>query len=212
MSDIPLEKKVRDIKFDAMRNAIYHGWRRSFLDRWNRFFSLIVIFSGTAAAADLGDRIGLEDSGQYLAFVAAGAGTLQLVFDFGVLARDHDFLQRQYYELIAQIAEEQNPNEATIAKWERDLFRLYADEPTHMRALDALAYNATVESLGIPGSRTVRVKWYESLLSQYYAFHSAVFPYATSGIAASLNTAPSAAASAAAPAAGQNEPPRSSAS
>jgi hypothetical protein len=178
--DAAESKRLRDLKFNATRNAMYHSWRKAFLDFWNRIFSLIVIVAGTAAAADLGGRIGFADSIQYLAFLAALAGTLQLVFDFGGMAREHDFLRRQYYELLAQMAEEQNPPESVIAKWERDLFRLYADEPAPMRALDALAFNATVEAFGIAGSKRVKVAWYQVLLSQFVAFNRAEFPYAIS--------------------------------
>jgi hypothetical protein len=179
MNDSPEAKKIRDLRFEATRNAMYHAWRKAFLDRWNRFFSLVVVLAGTAAAADLGGKFHFTDSVQYLAFLAAVAGTFQLVFDFGVLAREHDFLQRQYYDLVAQISEETNPSEATVAKWERDLLRLYADEPAPMRALDALAYNATIEAFGVPGSKRVKVTRWQEFLSQFVPFNRAEFPYAT---------------------------------
>jgi hypothetical protein len=164
------------IKFEAMRNAMYHAWRKTYLDRWNRLFSFLVIIAGAAAAADMGKRIGL--STELLAFIAALAGSMQLVFDFGGMAREHDFLQRQYYDLIAQMAEEQNQTEVMIAKLQRDLYRIYANEPAPLRALDAIAYNATAEALGF-SNRRIRIRWYHTIFSQCVPFNQSEFPYAT---------------------------------
>lgn len=103
--------------------------------------------------------------------------TLQLVFDFGGRAAQHDYLQRRYYELLADVLE--NPK-TKVEVWEAKLTRLYADEPAPMRALDAIARNAAVDALGYPEKDRVRVEWYQSLLSQIWPFNETEFPYASS--------------------------------
>jgi hypothetical protein len=156
---------------------MYHSWRKNFLDRLNRILSFTVIVTGATAFSDLANQIGFAHGSQALAGVAALAGALQLVFDFGVQAREHDFLQRRFYELVAEITECTDPDEASVAEWEGELFRLYAEEPTMMRALDAMAYNAISESVGASDKR-VKVKWYQTILSQIWPFNQADFPYA----------------------------------
>jgi hypothetical protein len=169
-----LQKKIADLKFEALRNAIYHTARRGVMDTLNRIFSFLVIVSGAAAVGDLGQKFGVTP--QWLAFVAAMAGTTQLVADFGVVARNHEFLQRQFYELIAEIAAVAEPNASQVAAWEAKLNRIYGEEPPPMRALDAIAYNAACESLGRQDSR-VRVTWWQSALRHVLMFTAASFPY-----------------------------------
>jgi hypothetical protein len=178
-------RKLSDIKFDALRNAIYHSARRSFLDTLNRCLSFIVVAAGTTAVGDLGAKIGFG-SVQFYAAVAALAGALQLVFDFGVRARTHEFLQRRYYELSALVSEVAEPSEKVIAHWDSELQRLYSEEPTPMRALDAIAYNVACESLGYSHDKRVEVRWYHSLLRQLYPFHQSEFPWVGKGKAAKL--------------------------
>ena len=169
--------RVAAIRFDALRNAMYHSARKGFLDGLNRVLSFVIVAAGTTAVGDLGTKFGLG-SAQIYAAVAALAGALQLVFDFGIKARTHEFLQRQYYELLARISETRNPNENEVAKWEADLQRLYSEEPPPMRALDAIAYNAARESLDPSKGKRIQVKWYHSLLSQFYPFNQSEFPWA----------------------------------
>src|SRR5215203_3370112 len=147
------ERSKDDLRFDAMRNAIYHTARRQYLDSLNRWLNFVIIVAGTAAAGDLGKQFGVEAA--YLAGLTALAGTLQLVFDFSGRARTHEFLQRRYYELIAAISEPRG--EEQIPRWEAELNRLYSEEPPPMRALDAIAYNAACDSLGFGHGKRVKV-------------------------------------------------------
>ena len=169
-----LLKKANGIKFEALRNAIYHTARRGFLDRMNKSCSFLVILFGAAAVGDLGKQYAI--GANWLAFIAAAAGTVQLVADFGVSARNHEFLQRQYYQLIAEIAAAINPTELQIASWEAKLNRIYGEEPPPMRALDAIAYNAACELFGKQADR-VKVNWWQSVLRHLFMFSSAEFPY-----------------------------------
>jgi hypothetical protein len=168
-----VEKEISDLRFDAMRNAIYHTARRYFLDRVNRGLTFIVILAGAGVIGQLGSKLGITD--QWLAVIATVAATIQLVFDFGVKARDHEFLQRRFYELIADVAQNPAPNEADVARWRADLQRLYAEEPPPLRALDAIAYNAACDSIGKSHCR-VRVTLWQSLMRHLYPFNGTFFP------------------------------------
>jgi hypothetical protein len=165
--------KLEQLKFDSLRNAIYHASRKSFLDWLNKFLSLIIILAGASAVGDLGAHFHVD--AKWLAFIAAAGGAFQLVFDFGVRAREHEFLQRRYYELIATMSEKTEPTVDDLATWEADLNRLYSEEPPPMRALDAIAYNAAVESLG--KDKRIEVRWYHTLFAQIWQFNQSEFPY-----------------------------------
>lgn len=171
-----MTRTVDDIRFDALRNGIYHSSRGGFLNFLNRSLSFVVVVTGAAAVADL-SRMEWGVSPAVFAFVATVAGALQLVFDFGSRARTHEFLQRRFYELSAELAEASSPDDADIRRWDATLKRLYAEEPPPMRALDAISYNAAIESLGWGGEKRLRVKWWQSLFRQIFAFNQAAFDY-----------------------------------
>jgi len=165
---------VNQIKFEALRNAIYNAARKRFLNRLNRLFSFIIVIAGASAMSDLGKIWGIDNATVYAVAVATLAATAQLVFDFGGLGNVHDNLQRRYYELLAEVID--NPSEDDASNWESQLTRIYADEPAPMRALDAIARNAAVEALGIKKQR-VRVTPWQTLWSQICPFNDAEFPY-----------------------------------
>jgi hypothetical protein len=175
-----IDDKIYELHFDALRNAIYHTARKGFLDRLNRSLSFIVVLAGTTAVGDFAARLGASGvfgDIKFYAAVAALAGTAQLVFDFGGAAQKHEFLQREYYDLIAKISETNKPTEADVARWDAELHRTYAEETPPMRALDSIAYNAAKESLNpFKGSR-IRVRWYHVLFAQLWQFNDSEFPW-----------------------------------
>jgi len=167
-----MEGKISDLRFEALRNAIYHTARRLFLDRCNKVLTLVIILAGASAIGQLGIKFGIAD--RWFGFVAAIAGMLQLVFDFGVKARDHEFLQRRFYDLLAKAAEKPSPTDNDVAQWDAELQRLYGEEPPPLRALDAIAYNAACDSLGKHHAR-IRIEWWQSLFRHIHPFHQTSF-------------------------------------
>lgn len=157
------------IKVQALRNALYHSARRNFLEFLNRAFSFVIILSGTAAVADSTQNL------KVAAIVATVAGTLQLVFDFGGRAKEHAFLQRRFYEVIAEIEKCPEPPPEQICTWQADLVRIYADEPPTLRALDSVAYNDAAEALDTDWR--VRVNWWQSLWRHFYPFNGTSFAW-----------------------------------
>jgi hypothetical protein len=164
---------IVSLRFDALRNAIYHSSRRHFFDFWNRSLSFLVVAGGALAFADLGRRFHISQ--EMFAAVATTAGLLQLVFDFGSKARTHEFLQRRLYEMIAEMSETKEPTAEQLARWEATLNRVYAEEPPPMRALDAVAYNAAVDSLGRGAEHRIPIRWWQSLFRQFWPFNETAF-------------------------------------
>jgi hypothetical protein len=169
---------IDQLQFEALRNAIYNASRKQWLNKVNRLLSFLIVASGATAIADLGSRVfGYENGTVIAAALATLAATLQLVFDFGGRAAQHDYLQRRYYELLSTIVKEGANAEASPL--EAKLISIYADEPAPLRALDAIARNAAVEALGCDQSQRVRVTFWQTLWSQICPFNDAEFPYVT---------------------------------
>lgn len=121
---------------------MYHTQRGAFLDGLNRLISFLVILLGASVVSKVANGTWLELGVVFFA-------TIQLVFDFGTRAMEHQFLQRRYYEILAQMdmdAESAADPEAA-KKWSAKLLTIAADEPMPMRALDAIAYNQALDAM-----------------------------------------------------------------
>ncbi|SDF02119.1 hypothetical protein SAMN05216337_104278 [Bradyrhizobium brasilense] len=130
-----------EAKFDALRNAIYHSARKNFYDSFNRLLNFLVIVLGAGVAGKISELIEIREL--WLEFAVLIVATAQLTFDFGYKARTHEFLQRKYHEMLADL---ELDSSAELQKWKSKLQTIAADEPMPMRALDALAYNAAVDA------------------------------------------------------------------
>lgn len=136
-----------NIRFNALRNALYHTARRRHFEMLARWLNLAVILLGAAAIADPLKLIGV--SAMWIGVAVALVGALQLVFDFGRQARDHQALQRDYYRLLAEIEATTGPDAADLARWRGEMIRITADEPPVLRAIDAKAYNDAIDATGV---------------------------------------------------------------
>jgi hypothetical protein len=162
---------TEEIKFNSLRNAIYHSSRRRFFELLSRFLSFLVVVSGTAAVAQLHPL-----DPRLMAALAAIIGAAQLVFDFNGRARLHEKLQVKYYDLIAVIDGTIKPDDVDLTKWRASLWQIYADEPPPMRALDAIAYNAAYDDLGFKAEAHLKLQPWHWAFSQIYSFPHAKFP------------------------------------
>ena len=164
-----------DVRFDALRNAIYHTERRFFFDLINRLINFMVIALGASVAGKAAGQLNFPELWLELSVVIVA--TAQLVFDFGSRARTHEFLQKRYYELLAEM--ETGDSEAKRKQWGEKLMTIAADEPMAMRALDALAYNKAVDATISDPQRVaecrLRVPWWHRRLRHFIAFQGAKY-------------------------------------
>lgn len=147
------------IRFNVLRNAHYHTARRLRFSRLNRWSNLIVILLGAAAMGDVLGVLGIPQifAGAGVAF----AGAIQLVFDFAGSAREHQQLQRDYYNLLADIEAVAAPDVDQCTAWYSRMVRIAAEEPPVMRAVDAKAYNDTVGSMEWPDDQRLIIPWWQ---------------------------------------------------
>jgi hypothetical protein len=130
-------------RFNALRNSIYHTARKEFYDRLNRILNFLVIILGAGVAGKAFHLFHIDEL--WLEMGVLVCASLQLTFDFGYKARTHELLQRKYGETLAEI--ELDTAGEDVAKWNAKLQTIASDEPMPMRALDALAYNAAIDSI-----------------------------------------------------------------
>lgn len=156
------------LRFNVLRNAIYHTSRRRKLELINRFFNFFVILLGTAAMTDILSlwHVPIQWTGAGVAIV----GALQLVFDFGRAARDHQALQRDYYFLLAEI-EKGAATPENIANWSSQMIRIAGDEPPTLRAADAKAYNEALDALGTyDNDQRLSIPIHHRLFADFFPF------------------------------------------
>ena len=170
-----MEDDHGNISFNALRNALYHTGRRMTFERWNRWANALVILLGAGAMADVLSGLGVATV--WLSLCVTVTGTMQLVFDFGGRARDHQALQRDYYNLLAEIEETPAPDAAALAAWRARMTRIAGDEPPTLRALDAKAYNDAFDALefGNEGDRLVIPRWHR-FAGQFLTFEGYRYP------------------------------------
>lgn len=158
-----------NIRFNVLRNALYHTARRRSLERLNRVFNFAVVVLGAAAVGDSLARFGIE--GHWLALAIAVIGALQLVLDFGRQARDHQALQRDYYALLADIEAAPEADTLQCASWYSRMIRITADEPPTLRAIDAKAYNDAIDATELFGrDQRLHVPFHHRLLGGFIGF------------------------------------------
>lgn len=154
-----------EIEFDVLRNAQLHTMRQRWFDSLHRWLMFLIVISGTAGiAAPAANLMGP------VAFSAATAllATLDLVLDLRTKGRLHDDLRRRYYLLLAEIKAVPNSDAVQAAAWEAQIFRLTAEEPDLYRAVDCMAYNATMRTLGRDPRNMLVIPWWRRLFAHLH--------------------------------------------
>lgn len=158
-----------NIRFNVLRNALYHTARRLTYERWSRWLNFVVVILGAAAMGSLMEQFGF--SSIWAGAGIAMAGSLQLVFDFSGAARDHQALQRDYYGLLADIEAAVDPDERQLAEFFSRMIRLAGDERPIMKAVDAKAYNDAIDATGIyPQEERLVIPFFHWLTANWLSY------------------------------------------
>lgn len=158
-----------NIRFNVLRNALYHTARRRHFEQLSRWLNFAVVVLGTATAASFASIAAA--GGAVLGGASAVIGALQLTFDHAGRAREHQILQREYYRLLARIEALAEPTAENIAEWRSEMLLITADEPPTMRAIDAKAYNDAIGATEIyPNSERLHIPAKVSFLGRWFSF------------------------------------------
>ena len=161
------------IRFNALRNALYHTARQRRLARLDRLFTFIVLILGTVAVATVLPELGLNAS--LIGVAVAAVSAMQLVFAPGNTAAVHRTLQREYYQILAEIEETLEPSANDIARWRSRLSRISADEPPTFRGIDARAYNDALDAMELSRDQRLVIPFKVRLLGAILAFEGHQF-------------------------------------
>lgn len=158
-----------NVRFNVLRNALYHSARRRYFELFSRWFNFGVVLLGTGAVASFAAAAPALTG--LLGFCSATLGALQLTFDPAGRANEHRTLQRDYYRLLAQIDTVIGPTAEDAARWRSEMILLTADEPPTMRAVDAKAYNDAIGATEVyPKSERLYIPLRLSVLGRWFTF------------------------------------------
>ena len=150
-----MQKNPDIVRFNILRNALYHSARRRSLERVNRGFNFLIVVLGTAAFGDLTKVFNVN--AEWIGAAVAIVGALQLVFDFGRQARDHQILQKSYYDLLADAELKVEATEVDAAAWHSEMLRITADEPPVLKVIDARAYNDAIDAMDFDRKERLKI-------------------------------------------------------
>lgn len=163
------------LRFGALRNAFYHSARLRFFEWQHRALMFLIVLTGTAGVGSLlGGGIGASALGAITALLA----TTDLVLDLRGKAQTHDALKRRYYMLLARLDEEPDASRAKLTRWNARIIKITAEEPVTFRAVDAVAHNEAIDTLGLNEGKKQRLTKWQYLMRHWSTFPGATFPYA----------------------------------
>lgn len=116
---------IDEIRREFLRNALYHSDRLRFFSGWNRAMTFLVLMLGASVVGDAAERFALDPLWPGLMIMAIGG--LQLVYDLGGRARDHQILRAAYCRVLSEIEADPEADEATRNGWASQLALLAAD-------------------------------------------------------------------------------------
>ncbi|WP_153769262.1 hypothetical protein [Labrenzia sp. CE80] len=170
------EGLLQRLRFSSQRNAVYHAARRSFYDFQERLINFTVVVMGSAAFASFTDVISFAS--KYAAVfpaVTVAAGLYSLVFSLSQKAGTHAAFQKEYFMIVAEIAELDNTAE-NRKRIDARLHQLYAQEPPTFHALNCIAYNNVLMSMGGTPHEQYALNWFQRAFSNFFRFEAVLFP------------------------------------
>ena len=152
-----------------LMNSYYHADRQAFFGSLDRLCKFAVFMLSASIASKACELMRINAALIDIALVTTAS--LHMVGEFGGKAKDHEFLCRRYFDLLA---------ETDGDKVEATLVQLSAEEAPTLRAVLAVAYNRALDSVAMDaggaafGRRNVATwRW---ALRHFFSFSGADFP------------------------------------
>jgi hypothetical protein len=181
-SDLAL--RLDQLRFGIEKSLRYHQRRRAHYEGIHRYLMVGVLFSGSAAFADM-----LEQP-QLFGLLGAAFGALDLVFSFSMRARDHELLHRRFTDIARQVETTATPTEDDLRRWTSARREIEADEPPVFWALEASCDNEVTIAWGRERHGLVRLTGWQKLFMHWWTFEKAEMPRAKPEHAAQAPASP----------------------
>jgi len=130
------------LRFSIEKSLRYHQRRRAFFESVHRSLMFAVILLGSAGAS------AIFGASAWLAFAAALAGAIDLVWSPGSRARDHIVLHQKFSALMMEITRAAAPDAAAVADLRARRIEIEMGEPPIYWALEKDCHNEVCYAFG----------------------------------------------------------------
>lgn len=139
-----LERAAKNLKFELLRNAFYHGDELKFflaLERWTKLISAML---GIAVAG-----YGIAKNSFWGIFFGLGITFMQiggLVFGWSGRTVLHEGKRQKYFYLLSEL-ERQPPTEELILHIQGEMTKIWAEEPAQKWGVEVMARNSAMMAM-----------------------------------------------------------------
>jgi len=166
--------------FSVRRSVRYHHRRTLFFDRFNKTSTFLSALSGTATLISVLAKAGPAWTLTFAAAVAVFS-VIDLVVGTARLARVHNGLSKEFFELEKEIINSENSNAETVSELKTKRLDIEMQESPSLKVLDSICHNELLRAMGYDKSELLKIKWYQRLFSQFldireYKIHSKAAP------------------------------------
>lgn len=170
-------KEAKRLLHECDRNVRYHTARRDFLDQWNKILIALTILSGSAAIASIKEVFWKDTDNIYsilVMLIPVLAGTMSLVFNLGVQARNHEILMQRFLQIQKRI-DVFDSNTSKIQEWRELILDAYHNEPPVYNALNADCYNEASKALEVKPAKLMHLTALQRLLRNWVRYSGTTF-------------------------------------
>ena len=162
--------QIDGVLFDAETSALYHKAREGFFDAMHRLVMAGILLSSSYAVVVI-SAANVPKTEAFLAAIPAILGSLDIVFAFGMRAREHAVLGRRFMELSCDTATDRYDARDLMGRF----YALCGEEPPTYQVVHSLCHNQSCDVRERPDYkvRTTRLqRWFR----HFYRFEGAEFP------------------------------------
>lgn len=167
MENQDLKEKEKTLFFEIRRSIRYHNHRKRFFTWFHNVAAFLAAISGIAIfvaifAQQVNPAIQIT-----LAFIVAFFSTIDLIIAPPAKVREYEDLARRFIALEKEIIMAENKDAKFFNRIYAEKLSIEADEPAHLRILNAVCFNETVTSMGLDSNALVKIEWYQRLMMHF---------------------------------------------
>lgn len=146
---VDLEEKADQLRIELQFASLYHSRRFAFFSNISKLLKVLIILSGTSALTAVATESQFKQiMVNYLPIIVATIATVDLVFSFSDLARQHEFLSRTFLTLNARL-EKRSSDLASINEIRAEMIQHFAESPPQLHALARDCRNLIIKRFGL---------------------------------------------------------------
>jgi len=156
-----------NLLFEIRRSIRYHNYRKRFFEWFHNLAAFLTAISGTAIFVTVLAEQVSPVLQMVLAAVVAIFSTIDLVIASPAKSREYEDLSRRFIALEKEIMVSENKDSKFFNTIQAEKLSIEADEPPHLRILNAVCFNETVTAMGLNQDAHVKIEWYQRLFMNF---------------------------------------------